>query len=203
MYYVSRVCIMDDDILFLVNTNTLREEKVSKDRLIDIIEDGLLIPNDGKSIRYTDMEGNESIILMLGGSDIVYSNVDAVTDVDFSFKSFMGKEHIQYSIDVTSSSWRRNRMMSYGNGVTIVGNGKETYVHYKGKIGVIEGIKVIFGIFFDDLDILTFRGYSDFGEKEEQMCWIDDYGEVQFNRKFRVKDGSATEMKRLALFQGV
>ena len=59
------------------------------------------------------------------------------------------------------------------------------------------------GFFFDDLDILTFRGYSDFGEKEEQMCWIDDYGEVQFNRKFRVKDGSVTEMKRLALFQGV
>lgn len=198
MYYVSKGS--HNDGFYVVNTEIMHEEHKTLGEFCDIIENGALIPNDGRGeVVITDIGGRPLTVQDLRNVDVVTCVMSRIMDDIVIASTGDGAMKAQYGIYNYSDSWRANRLCCFGHGVTIIGNGTTTYVHCGERIYRIEGIGSILGIFFDDNEGLTLRCSKLTRVWEMPLCGGIGESYTRFGVAVGVMNGSVNFMKRMAL----
>lgn len=208
MYFVSNTSM--DNSIYVTNTETFIEQKILKDDLFNLIENGLLLPNDGVKVRIVHLgDGEKSLeyARRMASHSSVRVDVtvrDSIYYADIELAEYINTSKdapnvlVQYNITTKTSSWRCNKMCCEGAGITIIGNGDKTFIYRDGKIHVISGIDTIIGVCFVN-ELLIVRVYSGGFKRCISLKGNagDSFGGLTLDIK--VLDGTVKHMKRLAL----
>lgn len=192
----------------LIDMQTMLRVEVTQKEFIDKFREGLIVPNNSA----TGIVVKKSVgLLATGIRKKRVTILDIPTDLEVGIVTetgrsssdiFIAQRYVQYNLDLTNKSWRRNNFNHVCGGITILGNGYETYIYRNNRIYIIEGMIGILGIFWDG-DVLSLWNRADYGEINEIRIYEkrNIKYRVGIGINVRIRDGSVADMKRMTLMR--
>lgn len=138
----------------VIDIRTLKEYEVSTYKIIQLLQSNQIVPNAGDTLQvFTNDWTVKPELYKLTNLSCEVQNRDK--DV-----ILLSESRGIYLFSKYKDSWRNNKLFYSNLGVTVMGDGESTYVHYKDYVYKISGMTVIYGLFFDEYGTLCLRFYK-------------------------------------------